>query len=122
VVCWACSSAPTGELTALACLGAPVQAQDTDKTKPATGQHRVITPDAPKGSSVIDRFDLKTTDSGSNVRQRLEVDILKDKDTFIFGDKTTMYPTARNPGQEFQPAIPQTSPKDTYSIGIGRRF
>ena len=109
-------------LAALAFLCTPAQAQDADKAKPAPGQHRVMTRDVPKESSVLDKFDLKTTDPGSKVQQRLELDVLKDKDLFLFGNKTTTYPTARNPGQEFQPAIPQTSPKDTYSIGIGRRF
>jgi len=109
-------------LLALTCLFAPAQAQDADKTKPAAGQPRVITREAPKESSVLDKLDLTTTDSGGKVQRRLELDLSKDKDLFLFGNKTTTYPTTRSPGQEFQPAIPQASPKDTYSIGIGRRF
>ena len=100
-------------LVALAYLCAPALAQDADKTQPHAADR-----DAP----ILNKFDLKTTDSGTKVQQRLELDISKDKDLFLFGNKTTAYPTARNPGQEFQPAIPQASPKDTYSIGIGKRF
>ena len=109
-------------MIALACLFAPAQAQDADTAKTPPAQQRVIDRDVPKERSLLDKFNLKSTDSGSTVRQRLELDLSKDKDVFIFGDKTTTYPTTRNPGQEFQPAIPQAAPKDTYSIGIGTRF
>lgn len=109
-------------LIALTCLCLPVQAQEADKTKPPSGDQDIVKQDIPKDASVFDKLNMKTTDTGREVRQRLELDVLKDKDTFVFGSRTTTYPTARNPGQEFQPVLPQTQPKDTYSIGIGKRF
>jgi hypothetical protein len=109
-------------LVALAFLSAPVLAQGAGTTNPAARQQQIIQREAPREQSVIDKFDMKTTDTGKKVQQRLELELPKDKDLFVFGNRTTTYPTARNPGQEFQPAIPQAAPKDTYSIGIGRRF
>ena len=108
-------------LIALACLCIPAHAQRADSHK-SPADTPLVKREIPKDSSVFDKFNLKETDSGGKVQQRLELDILKDKDTFLYGNKTTNYPTSRNPGQEFQPAIPQTTPRDTYSIGIGRRF
>ena len=108
-------------LIVLAGLLLPAQAQNADKTKPPADQKPVVTREAPK-DPLLGKFDLKTTDTGDQVRQRLEMDLSKDKDVFLFGNRTTTYPTTRNPGQDYQPAIPQASPKDTYSIGIGKRF
>jgi len=110
-------------LTVLAGLLLPAQAQDADKTNPPADQKPVVTREAPK-DPLLGKFDLKTTgtDSGEQVRQRLELNLSNDKDLFLFGNRTTTYPTTRNPGQDYQPALPQASPKDTYSIGIGKRF
>jgi hypothetical protein len=99
-------------------------AQDVDSTpaKPAPAPP-LAKKEAPKPSTPMDRFDMKTIDTGRQVQQRLELDVPNSKDTFIFGNKTTTYPGARNPGQIYQPPVPQQqTPQDRYSIGIGKRF
>jgi len=103
-------------------LCSSAQAQDAgnlpDTPKPAP----TISKQVPKLSSPMDRFDMKTIDSGRKLQQRLELDVPNNRDTFIFGNKTTVYPMGRDPGQLYQSPIPQQTPQDRYSIGIGKRF
>jgi hypothetical protein len=103
------------------CASAQAQTQTTTPAQTLATQPRAVPRETPKETRP---FDLKTTDTGDMVQQRLKLDIAKDKDVFIYGNKTTTYPTGRSPGQDFQPAIPQTAPKDSFGIGIGvgRRF
>jgi hypothetical protein len=108
-------------MLALVRAGLPAQAQKADGSKPPA-QKPLIKREVPKEQTVLDQFNLQSTDTGREERQRLELDLSKDKDTFIFGNKTTSYPTSRRPGEEFQPALPLGQSKDTYSIGIGKRF
>jgi len=114
-------------LAAMACLATAAAAQTApgvNSAEPVAREPRVVPRETPKEKTPLDQFDLKTTDTGDKVQQRLQLDISKDKDVFIYGKKTTTYPTSRNPGQDFQPMIPQAAPKDSFSIGIGigRRF
>lgn len=110
-------------LTTSALAQAPTS--DGKNAEPTPSQSHVVPRDTPKEATPLDKFDLKTTDTGDKVQQRLQLDISRrDEGLFLYGNKTTTYPTARDAGQDFQPAIPQASPKDSYSIGIGvgRRF
>jgi hypothetical protein len=104
----------------LLCVSAQAQTVDAPKSEP--GQKSAAPREVPKPSSPMDRFDVKTTDTGRNLQRRLELDVPTSKDTFIFGDKTTTYPMGRDPGTIYQPPVPQQTPQDRYSIGIGRRF
>jgi hypothetical protein len=109
-------------MAVLAALCIPAQAQETDKkTAPAKPQ-RVAPAETPKASSPLDRFNMTTNDTGEKMQYRLELNLSKNNDLFLFGDRTTSYPTARKPYEDYQPSLPQVPPKDTYSIGIGRRF
>jgi hypothetical protein len=110
-------------LIVMTCLCAAAQAQTAAPVQNTT-QPRAVSRETPKEATPLDKLDMKTTDTGDKVQQRLQLDISKDKDVFIYGNKTTTYPTGRSPGQDFQPAIPQTAPKDSFGIGIGvgRRF
>jgi hypothetical protein len=111
-------------LIVMMCLCAAAQAQTATPVQNTIAQPRAVSRETPKETTPLDKLDMKTTDTGDKVQQRLQLDISKDKDVFIYGNKTTTYPTGRSPGQDFQPAIPQTAPKDSFGIGIGvgRRF
>jgi hypothetical protein len=114
----------TLSITMCLCAVMQAQAQTAAPAQNAPAQPRAVPRETPKEITPLDTFDLKTTDTGDKVQQRLKLDISKDKDVFIYGNRTTTYPTGRSPGEDFQPAIPQTAPKDSFSIGVGvgRRF
>lgn len=103
-------------------LCASAQAQDAGDLPAKPKPVPTISKAVPKLSSPMDQFDMKTIDSGRKLQQRLELDVPNNKDTFVFGNKTTTYPMGRDPGQLYQSPIPQQTPQDRYSIGIGKRF
>lgn len=110
-------------LVVLACLCAgAAYAQSAKTTAPQQKSPTLKSNGLSKQSTPTDDFSLKTTDSGDSVQNKLEFDLPNDKNTYIFGKKTTTYAIPRSPGELNTPDLPGQSTQSHFSIGIGKRF
>ena len=64
-------------------------------------------------------IDLNTKDTGDRVQRRLELDLDKNRGLFLYGDQTTAHPLGRRSGEDYQPNLPNSSPKDSFGVGVG---
>ena len=106
-------------LIALACVHANAQTDETSKPKPQQKPGPKYSRPVPKEASPFDNVDVKSTDTGDKVQQRLKFGLDKDKDIFLYGNRATIYPSDRKPGEDYQPRIPLSTPKDSFGVGIG---
>ena len=74
-------------LAALALLTTVAHAQsptsNSKAAEPTASQRTVVPRETPKEATPLDPFEMKTTDTGDKVQQRLKLDLSKDKDLFL---------------------------------------
>jgi hypothetical protein len=105
-------------MVASVCLVSPAQADEAAKSKAAPEKKAEKTLPL-KEASPFDNFNVKSTDTGDQVKSRLKIDLGKDNNFYLYGDRATIYPSGRKPGEDYQPNIPQATSKDSFGLGIG---